>query len=922
MSDASGSDNEVAPTRQSSRQSARQSARQSTRAVKNKRAQEEKMETEAASESSGDESSGEESSAASESGSEGSDVQVIRSDSPAPPVQNGRNTMEVEDVDSNDGVKVIEEEAEDVSIPEEKPTPSPEEKPAPSPEEKPADSPEEKGDAEKDIVMSEEKDDAIVEQNDDSQKATEENDVSMVEKEDVTKGEEETSENDKEEDAEKKMNDDEDELYKQIGGDKAKPGTAEQLAKIAASIPAPQIAATPAPPAKSTPLLKYWKAVIDDPADFTGWTYLLQYVEQETTIADCREAFDAFLKRYPYCYGYWKKYADVEKKHKKMDMAESVYERGLRAIPLSIDLWSHYITFYYSKLDESDPQRAQKIRKLYERAVAAAGMDFRSDKLWESYIAWERDNQHPAKVTALYDRLLAMPTYLYSHHFDKFEGHVKSHSPMDLLHQDEFITIREEYIENKKKEKIKANPAGGDAVAEPAADDDDDDDDAAPPGTEIDAAPPGEDAAPGEDNPTSDETETEALRNKIIELRRVVHKANEEEVSKRWTFEEGVRRPYFHVKPLEKVQIKNWRDYLEFEVAQGKQDRIVILFERCMIACALYEEFWIRFAKYMEGSSTEQVSKIYERGCSIHLPKKPHLHLHWAAFEERTGDVTKASKILDDLETNVPGLAMVALRKVSIERRQGNYNSVEDMYVKYLDSPKKQIRSFYAIKYARYLARISGNHEKASRILKDALEDDPKNAKIFLQLVDIEYGRSEVNESNMLAVFQLAIDSQLEVDHRVAFSQRQLEYLEDFGSDVGKCSEAYEAHQTLLKELQAKNKRKAEEDADAKAKKPRLDPMMSNGNMGSQPAASQPQAPDYSQQQQGGQQGADQNAAAWQQWHQYNQQQGYQQGGGGGGGGYGGGYGQQQQWGGYGQHGGHQQGGHGGHGGGHNYYNH
>lgn len=28
---------------------------------------------------------------------------------------------------------------------------------------------------------------------------------------------------------------------------------------------------------------KYWKAVNDDPNDFTAWTYLLQYVEQEVT---------------------------------------------------------------------------------------------------------------------------------------------------------------------------------------------------------------------------------------------------------------------------------------------------------------------------------------------------------------------------------------------------------------------------------------------------------------------------------------------------------------------------------------------------------------------------------------------------------------------------------------------------------------
>ena len=28
-------------------------------------------------------------------------------------------------------------------------------------------------------------------------------------------------------------------------------------------------------------LEKFWKAVRDNPSDFTGWTYLLQYVEQQ-----------------------------------------------------------------------------------------------------------------------------------------------------------------------------------------------------------------------------------------------------------------------------------------------------------------------------------------------------------------------------------------------------------------------------------------------------------------------------------------------------------------------------------------------------------------------------------------------------------------------------------------------------------------
>jgi len=38
-------------------------------------------------------------------------------------------------------------------------------------------------------------------------------------------------------------------------------------------------------------------------------------------MATVHKAFDAFLAHYPYCYGYWKKYADLEK---EPDKAEEV----------------------------------------------------------------------------------------------------------------------------------------------------------------------------------------------------------------------------------------------------------------------------------------------------------------------------------------------------------------------------------------------------------------------------------------------------------------------------------------------------------------------------------------------------------------------------------------------------------------------
>ena len=61
------------------------------------------------------------------------------------------------------------------------------------------------------------------------------------------------------------------------------------------------------------------------------------------------------------------------------------------------------------------------------------------------------------------------------------------------------------------------------------------------------------------------------------------------------------------MKPLERGQLKNWSEYLEFEENQLKkkseQDRdfknLTTLFERCMIACALYEEFWMKYANWL-----------------------------------------------------------------------------------------------------------------------------------------------------------------------------------------------------------------------------------------------------------------------------------------------------------------------------------
>ena len=55
----------------------------------------------------------------------------------------------------------------------------------------------------------------------------------------------------------------------------------------------------------------------------------------------------------------------------------------------------------------------------------------------------------------------------------------------------------------------------------------------------------------------------------------------------------------------------------------------------------------------------------------------------------------------------MPGLAMVSLRKISLQRRRGNFTEAGTLYKDYIENAETtEVRSFYAIKYARYLCKV------------------------------------------------------------------------------------------------------------------------------------------------------------------------------------------------------------------------
>lgn len=374
-------------------------------------------------------------------------------------------------------------------------------------------------------------------------------------------------------------------------------------------------------------------------------------------------------------------------------------------------------------------------------------------------------------------------------HFETFQEFVSVNSPNRILSVDDFLALRAE---------VKALLKAEETAAVVPTDD----------------TPPGEEP-PSHEAPPTDE-ETRAIREKIISSRRKMHKANVNAVAARWTYEEGIKRPYFHVKPLERCQLKNWKEYLDFEIEQKEQSRIVILFERCLIACALYEEFWLRFVRYLEslkGDNIEKIRDVYSRACTVHHPKKPNLHVQWAAFEEGQDNFDKAAVVLETIDTAMPNILQVAHRRINLERRRNDLERACTLYESYISNSKNRtIANNFAVKYARFLCKFKNDIDRAVKVLLKAADKDKENPRLYLQLIDLGLQRNPVDTTEVIGYMDMFIEREhADLEQRVLFAQRKVEFLEDFSPDIKQILKGHEQFQKCIKQAKERKKAKTED---------------------------------------------------------------------------------------------------------------
>lgn len=214
------------------------------------------------------------------------------------------------------------------------------------------------------------------------------------------------------------------------------------------------------------------------------------------------------------------------------------------------------------------------------------------------------------------------------------------------------------------------------------------------------------------------------LRLRVDNYHLEVFSKTQTETTKRWTYEAEIKRPYFHVTELDEGQLTNWKKYLDFEESEGSYPRIQFLYERCLVTCAHYEEFWLRYARWMTAQSDkeEEARIIYQRASCLYVPiANPAIRLQYAYFEEMSGRIDVAKDIHYAILYCLPSHIETIISLANMSRRHGDLNAAIEVYKTQLDSPEVEMATKAALvaEWARLLWKIKGAPDDARKVFQE-----------------------------------------------------------------------------------------------------------------------------------------------------------------------------------------------------------
>ena len=497
--------------------------------------------------------------------------------------------------------------------------------------------------------------------------------------------------------------------------------------------------------------------VEEDAADFGAWSKLLAVVE-ETSVAHperVASTFEAFLAKFPLCFGYWCKYAELKQKLGEAGAVDAsdggaaeVYARALEAVPLSVELWKAYTAHVKAT---TAGQASDQLRAAYVRATEMVGHDSAAAGLWDAFMEFEADRGDPESVCTVFRNMLRVDTSGRTDElWKRLKMLCKSYRCNEICSDAERLELLERYNVAKKT---------GTSAAE-----------------DIEASSSGRVAGMKElqEQRQMEQllTEAEKAKNDLINSR-----------LQRQHYEAGVRRWYFHVKPLDDAQLNNWRDYLTLEAdrppAGGDEAARVAkvrgLFERCLVPCALYSEFWIRYVSWARThcGATDALA-VATRAATVFLPRRPDVLGVLAMLLESAGRPDDARSVHEAVyaATSTPeARAAGALLLANFERRAGGADRVDAVYARALaDGASPDVVRAHA---ARYHGVVRGDLDRARAELDAAVAASPGNAQLWHAKAQVEASRlADDTHGNVYGAVAAVYEAALADDSAVPLADR------------------------------------------------------------------------------------------------------------------------------------------------------
>ncbi|KAF4385970.1 hypothetical protein G4B88_031105 [Cannabis sativa] len=451
--------------------------------------------------------------------------------------------------------------------------------------------------------------------------------------------------------------------------------------------------------------LNFHEIVNKGSLDFEEWISLITKIERvyPDNIEKICLVYDSFLSEFPLCHGYWRRYAGHKARLCDVGEVVEVFERALQLATYSVGVWVDYCNF--SMLAFEDPS---DIRRLFRRGLSYVGKDYLCHALWDKYIEFELSQQQWSLLAHIYVEALRFPTKKLHRYYDSF----------------------------KKLANLCTKEVGCEAVDSCSGSSLEDEVPKSYTTTEISSV------INELLEPSISLTRSKSLLQKYLYIGEQLYREAcqlEEKIS---TFEMKIRRSYFHVKSLDADQLENWHRYLDFVGMQGDFDWAVKLYEKCLIPCANYPEFWMRYAEFMERKGGREIATYaLNRATQIFLKRVPEMHLFNSRFKEHDGDTIGARAALlhcdEELDSNfVENVA----RKANMERRLGNFVEATNIYEEALKMAElnKNLDTLpiLYVHFSRLKYMITENADAARDILIEGIKRLPSCILLLEELIN------------------------------------------------------------------------------------------------------------------------------------------------------------------------------------------